>query len=839
MLNATIKSLVAHRLRLALTALAVVLGVAFVAGTLIMTDAINRAFDSVFTSAYAGTDAVVRGKEPFSGAGHGTVPAGLVPVVQNVDGVRAVRGFFQEPARILKSNGKGIGGNGPPVFGQPWTNDPELSPLKIVAGRPPTGPHDVVLDSHSVSEGGFRLGQSVRIELPGGVQSFDLVGVAAFGTGASLGGATIASFQDATAKRVLEWDGRYDEIDAAGVSGVPQETLRDRIAQVLPPTDEVVTGHQAAKDAKSVIDEGLGFVRTLLLVFAAIAVFVGFFIIVNTFSIIVTQRTRDLALLRALGATPGQVRRMVWLEGLIVGFVSSVIGLLAGIGLAAGLIGLFHAIGFELPNAGLRITAGTVLVSLLVGTVTTLIASYLPSRRAARVPPMAALRDAALPEGGPLWRRGVVGAVLAAAGAVSLLLGLAGSVHGAVYFVGAGALVVFVGVFVLSALVARPVGRVIGWPLARLGIASRLGQENAMRNPRRTGSTAAALMIGLGLVTCLTIFAASLKDTLGAALKGSVTAGLIVTSQNFEALSPDVAAHLRQLPQVRAVSEVRTGPWQTPSHGTTDLQAVDPATIEQVSDLGLSPGATQGLAAGGVLLYAKELHDQHYRVGDTLTMRFPQGGVRDLRIAGTYTRGQFLWGNYLVSLKTFEAGYPMQRDAPILVAGAPGVSPEQLKSVATSALAGFPSAKAQTPSEWQKDVEGALDTVLNLFYALLGLAIVVAVVGIVNTLALSILERTREIGLLRAVGLGRRPTRSMVRAEAVIVAVFGALLGVAVGIFFGWAIVHALDELTQFTIPWVRLGIFVGLAAIAGVLAALAPARRAARMDVLRAIATE
>ncbi|MDX6645965.1 MAG: putative transport system permease protein, partial [Miltoncostaeaceae bacterium] len=562
MLAATLKSLVAHRLRLALTSLAVVIGVAFVAGTLMVTDSITRAFDSVFTSAYAGTDAVVRGKEAFSGAGHATVGRNLVPVIAGVDGVRAVQGFFQEPARILKSNGKGIGGNGPPVFGQPWTDDPGLSSLKIVEGRPPRGPHDVVLDSSSVKEGKFRVGQSVRIELPGGVQSFDLVGIAAFGTGSSLGGATIAAFEDATAKRVLHWDGQYDEIDAAGRSGVTQGELRDRISRVLPGTAEVVTGDQAAKDAKSDIDQGLGFLRTALLVFAAIALFVGAFIIVNTFSIIVAQRTRELALLRALGATPGQVTRMVRLEALIVGFLSSVIGLFAGIGLALGLVGLFDAIGAQLPSAGLRITAGTVVISLLLGTAITLLASYGPSRRAARVSPMAALRDSALPEAASVWRRAVIGVAATALGVVALLLGLAGSVSQPAYFVGAGALLVFIGIGALSPLFARPVARVIGWPLSKLGIASRLGRENAMRNPRRTASTAAALMIGLGLVTFVTIFAASVKETLGAALKGSVTAGLVVSSENFEGLSPDVATRLRQLPQVAAVSEVRAGPWQ-------------------------------------------------------------------------------------------------------------------------------------------------------------------------------------------------------------------------------------------------------------------------------------
>jgi putative ABC transport system permease protein len=838
MLAATLKGLVAHRLRLALTALAVVIGVAFVAGTLMVTDSINRAFDSVFTSAYQGTDAVVRGKEAFSGAGNGPVPADLVPVVAGVDGVRAAQGFFQEPARILKPDGKGIGGGGPPVFGQPWSGDPDLSSLRVVAGRAPTGPRDVVLDTNSAGEGGFQLGQSVRIELPGGVQSFNLVGLVAFGTGGNLGGATIAAFEDATAKRVLKWDGQYDEIDAAADSGVSQTELAGRIARALPATAEVVTGDQAASDAKSDIDEGLGFLRTALLVFAAIALFVGAFIIVNTFSIIVAQRTRELALLRALGATPGQVTRMVRIEALIVGLVSSVIGLFAGIGLAKGLVALFDAIGAELPAAGLRITAGTVLISIVLGTSITLLASYGPSRRAARVSPMAALRDSALPEAASAWRRLALGAVATALGVVVLLVGLAGDVSQPAVFVGAGALLVFIGVGALSPLFARPAARILGWPLSKLGIASRLGRENAMRNPRRTASTAAALMIGLGLVTFVSIFASSVKSTLGAALKGSVTAGVVVSSENFEGLSPDVAARLRQVPQVAAASEVRFGPWQAGS-STKDLQAVDPATIERVSDLGLSPGAAQGLAAGGVLVYAREARKDGLEVGDTLAMRLPIGGVRRLRVAGTYTRGQFLWGNYLISLRLYERGYPIQRSDPVLLAAAPGVSETQLRTAASAALSGFPSARAQTPDEWQKEVEGFLDSLLNLIYALLGLAIIIAVLGIVNTLALSILERTREIGLLRAVGLGRRQTRSMVRSEAVIVAVFGALLGLVVGLFFGWAMTRAIEELTEFTIPWTTLAIFVALSALAGVLAALGPARRAARMDVLRAIATE
>jgi putative ABC transport system permease protein len=313
---------------------------------------------------------------------------------------------------------------------------------------------------------------------------------------------------------------------------------------------------------------------------------------------------------------------------------------------------------------------------------------------------------------------------------------------------------------------------------------------------------------------------------------------VVVSSENFEGLSPAVAVRLRQVPQVAAASEVRFGPWQDGS-STKQLQAVDPATIERVSDLGLSQGAVQGLAEGGVLMYARQARTDGLKVGDTLAMRLPIGGVRRLRVAGTYTRGQFLWGNYLIPLRLFEQGYPVQRSDPVLLAAAPGVSETQLRTAASAALSGFPSARAQTPDEWQQEVEGALNSLLNLIYALLGLAIIIAVLGIVNTLALSILERTREIGLLRAIGLGRRQTRSMVRSEAVIVAVFGALLGVVVGVFFGWAMTRAIEELTEFTIPWTTLAIFVALSALAGVLAALGPARRAARMDVLKAIATE
>jgi putative ABC transport system permease protein len=835
--RASLRGLVAHKLRLALTALAIVLGVAFVAGTLILTDTIDRSLSGVIDDAYAGVDVAVRGTQAFPGAQREPVPAGLLRTVERVPGVRAAHGNITGYAQFIGRDGKAIGGNGPPTLGLSWDPDPQLSSLTLREGRPPTGPDQVVIDAQTAKDHGFRVGQRVRIQFQGPSREFTISGIAGFGKTDSLAGASIAAFDNATAQRVLGSIGRYDTIDIAAAPGVSDTELTRRVAAVLPTGAEAISHSKLIHDQKNDIDKGLSIFRTALLVFAAISLFVGAFIILNTFSIIVAQRTRELALLRALGASPRQVTRLVRVEALAVGLLSSIIGLFAGIALAFGLVGLLSAFGAKLPDAGLRLTPQVVIVSLLVGTVVTLVASYGPSRRAARVPPVAALRDAALDESWSPWRRSVIGGLATVAGVAALLIGLFANVSQAAIWVGVGALLVFIGVAALSPLFARPLAGIIGWPLARLGLPSRLGRENAMRNPRRTSSTAAALMIGLGLVTFVTVFASSIKASLGASLADSVRADLVLSTDQVP-FSPALAAKLRTLPQVGTVTEVRSGEFRF-GDSNEQVQAINPAGAAATTDLGVSPGGLAALGRGGVLVSTTAAKDKHLAMGDTIPMRFAKTGVQRVPVVGTYSRGRFLWGDYLLSLKDYEANFTNQYDNPVRIAARPGVPVSRLQPAVKAAAAAFPSVKVQTPSEWKSDVEGNIDALLNLIYALLGLAIVIALLGIVNTLALSILERTREIGLLRAVGMGRRQVRAMIRSESVIVSVLGALLGVIVGIFFGWALTGSIDFLTELSIPVGTLILFLVLAAIAGVLAALGPARRASRMDVLQAIHSE
>jgi putative ABC transport system permease protein len=845
MWRATFKGLLAHKVRLALTALSVVLGVAFVAGTFVLTDTINRTFDNLFAETQAGVDVTVRARSGFGEEGgvndaRDTLPASLLEAVARVPGVEAAEGGVGGFAQLVRPDGKAITTSGAPTLGFSWVHDEGLSPLNVRQGRAPEGDGEVVIDAVTARNHDLGVGQEVTVLTRAPAQPFRIVGIVGFGEADNLAGATLAVFDLPTAQRLFGKEGRFDTIDVSAAPGVTTLALRADISAVLPDGVEAVTGSQVAEESADAIKSALGFFNTALLTFAGISLFVGAFIIFNTFSILVAQRTRELALLRALGASRRQVLVSVVAEALAVGAVASAVGLGVGVLVAIGLQGLLKAFGIDIPTTETQFLARTVVVSLVVGTAVTVVSAIAPARRAARVAPMAALRDeAGADHGGSLRRRTAVGAVVLGAGAAALLGGLFGDAG--ISLVGLGAALTFLGVAMLSPLVTRPLAAAIGSPLPRLaGLPGKLGRENAMRNPRRTAATAAALMIGLGLVGCVSVLAASIKQSSTEIFDRSLTADFAVSSEFFmPTISPQVAAQLAGRPELAAVTGIKGGDMRVDG-SRTQLAAADPAALRDVLNIEIVEGEYGSLARGALLVDEAEAESRDLSVGDTVDVQFARTGDRQFTVGAVYARNE-LAGRYLVSTEVFEANFTEPLDFVVLAKAASGVTPAQARQAIERVTAAFPNVEVRDQTQVKADQERQVNQLLSLITSLLGLAIVIALLGIVNTLALSVFERTRELGLLRAVGMARRQVRSMIRGESVIIAVLGAVLGLAVGTLFGWAIVEALDSegVTSLVVPGGQLALYVVAAAVAGVLAAVFPARRAARLDVLAAISYE
>jgi putative ABC transport system permease protein len=843
MWRATLKGLLAHRFRLALTALSVVLGVAFVAGTYVLTDTMNAAFDQLFTEATAGTDVIVRAEAPFVEEDRERIPEELLPVVRQVEGVRVTEGSVVGFAQLVDKEGEAISPTGPPTLGVSFGEIPDLTPLTIREGRPPERDAEVAIDAATARKHDFSVGDRVTVLFQGPSEEFTVVGIAGFGEADNLGGATLAAFDLQTAQRVLGAEGQFDTIEVAGQEGISTTVLRQRIASVLPEGVQAVTAQSVADEQANEIQDELGFFNIVLLVFAGIALFVGAFIIFNTFNILVTQRTRELALLRALGATGGQVTRSVMAEALITGVVASALGLALGIAVALGLQALLQGFGIDLPTTNLQVLPRTIVASFVVGTVVTVVAAVLPARRASRVPPIAAIRDVESVRPISLRRRALAGGAVAAFGVAMLMLGLFGGVGNAISYVGLGVGVIFLGVAILSPLAARPVSRAIGAPLPRVaGVPGKLGRENAMRNPRRTAATSAALMIGLALVGTSLIMGSSLKASTGRIIDETLRADLFLSAGNqFTGFSPEVAAELAGRPGIGVVSELRTGEWrQRGSTAIRFLTAVEPATVDRVLELDVLEGSVSALDRRGVMVHEDAAEAEGLAVGDVLAMEFARTGTVQMRVAGIFAENRLV-GDYVISISAYEDNFTEQLDSFVLVKAPPGASVEDARRAVQRVTEAFPNVDVQDQAEIREEQEDAIDQLLGLLSALLGLAILIALLGIVNTLALSVFERTREVGLLRAVGMSRRQVRSMVRWESVLIALLGGVLGLAVGAFFGWAMVTALGDegITELSIPARQLVVFLALAGLAGVVAAILPARRAARLNVLAAIATE
>jgi putative ABC transport system permease protein len=839
MRQVTLRGLFAHKLRLALTALAIVLGVTFISGTFVLTDTLNHTFSTLFSSVYQKIDFRVRGVAQFGNGANATrnlLPESLLARVQGVPGVAAADGNVEGYAQFIARNGKPVSSS-VGTIGIGWDNNQQISTLHLIAGNPPTTSDDVVMDAETAQTYHFSVGQQVRILGSGlkSTQAFTITGIAQFGDADSLAGATLAAFTLPTAQRVVGETGQFDYIDVVAKPGASKPAVQHAIAQVLPSDAEVVTGQTLINEEQTTASQALSSLSTILLVFALIALFVGSFTIFNTFSIIVGQRTRELALLRVVGASRGQLLRSVLTEATIVGFVSSAVGVGLGVVAAIGLKALLGAFGSSLPSGSLTFEPRTAIVGLAVGTVVTIASAIGPARNALRIPPVAALTDRPADGAGSVAtrRRLVSGTALTVFGVALLAIGLSKPVAA---LVGAGAACIFLGAAMLAPVIVRPLAGVLGRPLAKwLGTPGQLGRQNSMRSPRRTAQTAAALTVGLALVSAITVFGASVSESATSSVDQAINADLII-SGNGGQLSDALPGAMAAVPGVTATNTIYRDQFEFEST-LTSLTGVTTQSLADTVNLRMASGSAAALGQGELLIDTTTATKDHLSVGDTVPVRFAYTGPTTIKIGGIY-QANALIESYLVSAPYFLAHFQAPHPGAVLLStnGNPGV-----ETAVSNALAPYQDAQVQTRAQFQQSQVSSINQAVDLVYVLLALAVLIALIGVVNTLILSVLERTREIGLLRAVGMRRQQVRSMIRSEAMILATFGAIIGIVIGTLMGLALVSSLrtQGITETSVPWIRLVEFLILAAVLGLIAASWPARRAARLDVLAAIATE
>jgi len=848
-LRLALRGLLARKLRTALTGFAVVLGVAFVAGTFIFTDTIDASFKDLFERTQKGVDVSVQARlaveEEF--AAPPTMPAGALERVQGVEGVEEAAGSVSSDGTLLDRQGEPILSNGPPTI--VVTTGPErFDPLTYVEGDKPDSDGEVAIDKATADEHGFGVGDAVTFSSRAPAKRYTVSAILTLGDSENLAGSRLVLMTLPEGQHATGHDG-YDEISVAAEDGTTPEALKAAIAAELGGDFAVRTGEeQAAKQAQDLSD-ALGFIRTALLVFAALALLVGSFLIFNTFSVTVAQRSREFALLRVLGASRRQILRSVLFETIVIGLLASILGIGFGLLLAPALAALLSGFGIDLGATGTVLEPRTIVAGLAVGMIATIVSGFVPARRATRVEPVAAMRESVLPAGRLRRSRLVAAALVEAAGVAALLYGLfgdPGTANATATVLGLGSLLMIFGFALLAPALVRPLSSLIGRPLERLqGITGRLARENATRQPQRTAVTASALMIGVAMVVLVAIFAAGLSATIDKGIDEQVKAAGIVTHEDgFSPLPDGVADELAKADGVTAVSRIRfeTGKLAG-SASTTAVTGIDPANVRDVLTLEWVEGSDEtlsGLGEGDVVINPDFAKEHSLAVGDPVSFVNARGREVDYRVAGIYDPGVGILGGVLVSNASLERAWEATDIAFALVAAAPGADPDAIRRAGEQALAGFPTAKERTIEGFKEEQNKQVNTLVNLVYALLALSVLVALLGIVNTLALSVHERTRELGMLRAVGMSRRQVRRMVRAESVITAVIGATLGVVLGIVFAAILSRPLaDDGFVFELPVGPLIAVAILAALAGVLAAIPPARRAARVDVLRAVTTE
>lgn len=850
MLNVTLKNLAAHKRRLLGTCLAVFLGIAFLSGTLVLGDTLRANFDTLFADANAGTDAIVRNASTIQADGgrgpdvdgRALIPASLADRLRALPGVAAAEPSIQGYGQLIGTDGKAIGGNGPPRQAGNWITDAQLNPYKLAEGRAPQTADEVVVNRGAAKAGKLHLGDRTIVQTPEPV-TVTIVGIATFGTGDGFGASTFTAFSLAGAEaHVTKKPGVASSVVVRADPGVSQASLAERLRPVAGDGNEVLTGARfTAESTDQIGRQFLNFFTTFLTIFAGVALLVASFSIYNTFSILVAQRSRESALLRALGAARAQIVTSVVVEAMLIGLVASAAGLLGGVGIAGLLKGLFDAAGFSLPAGGLAFHASTAVTSMLVGTVVTVAAGVFPAVKASRVAPLAALREHAAEAAGASRARAVAGGVLAAIGVAVVLSAVLGRGDSVLARAGLGAVLTMVGVVVFGPVVARPAAGAVGWPLMRLrGVTGALARQNATRNPRRTSGTAAALMIGVGVVTLFTVFAASIRSSIDHTVSRSFAGDLVVRTGSFGGggLSPALASQLQALPEVRTAVGLGLGVAQVDGTGRR-ITVADAASLGSVLDVQVRQGSLARLGATQVAVASAAAKDHGWAIGTVLPFRFVDGATAPFTVGAIYDVGDVA-GDYILSRAGWAPHSAQDLDTQVLVGLEPGVSLAAGKAAVSRITSAAGGADVLDRKEYVASVAQGVDMMLGIVYVLLFLAIVIALMGIANTLSLAIHERTRELGLLRAVGQTRRQLRAMVRWESVIIALFGTAGGLGLGVFLGWALVQAAAArgFATFAAPAGQLGVVLVAGAVAGVLAGLGPARRAAKLDVLRAIAT-
>jgi len=854
MIRFALKSLAARKLRTSLTALAIVLGVAMMSGAYVLTDTIDKGFDAIFVDSYAGTDAVVTGKDAginFEGesAQIPPIPEDTLERVRVVDGVEVATGSVQDDqAKVLRSNGESIDTGGAPSFAFGLETAPEyarFNPLSLVEGRWPNGAVEVAVDEGVADDEALELGDRIGVASVGQAQQFEIVGIARYGDLSSLGGATFTVFDLHTAQGLLGKQGQLDSVQIAAAAGTTPDEVRERVQSDLGSDFTVRTGIEQADEASSEIATFTAIIRYFLLSFAGIALFVGAFVIFNTLSITVAQRMREFATLRTLGATRRQILRSVILEALVIGLGASIVGLFAGLGLAVGLNRLFRALNLDLPQTQTVFAMRTVVVSLLVGTIVTLIAGLFPAIRATRVPPIAAVREGAtMPRGRfarftPYLSAAIVALAILALGYGTLSDDTA--IGDRFALLGVGVLALFLGTAMLSSRLVRPLVRVVGLPARHIGgAAGKLAEGNAQRNPGRTASTAAALMIGIALVTFVSVLADGLRVSNSDAIERQIQSDLIVTSQDGYSEFPAAAGSAAEAVEgVESVSNVRQDVAEIDGGGAA-LTGLD-ERINQLYDFRWEEGSNDSLAQlgdDGAVLPNNVAEEDDLAVGDSIEVLTPDNKRKDFVVRGIYEGSPFypLLGSASISREAFDKLYDRPRNRFTLI----NVANPAAKASVEKALEGFPDTRTQTRAEWIDKEDQEIQQLLLLLYVLLALSVIISLFGMVNTLALSVFERTRELGMLRAVGMTRKQTRRMVRHESVITALIGAALGLPLGIFLAALVTRALGQFDlRFALPVGQLIVLTLVAVVAGLLAAITPARRAAKLDPLRALQYE
>ncbi|MBT2390628.1 FtsX-like permease family protein [Streptomyces sp. ISL-1] len=850
----SMRNFLAHKGRMALSAVAVLLSVAFVSGTLVFTDTMNTTFDKLFAATASDVSVSPKGSGDDDNPGTGkpeSLPASLVEKVAKADGVKSAQGAVSSMSvTVVNSKNKDMGSSsGAPTIAGNWTEN-ALKSMEITSGHAPRGPTEVMVDADTAEKHGLRLGDELRTIAVTGDLTAKISGIASFKV--TNPGAAIVYFDTATAQReLLGKEGLFTHISVTGTDGVSDEQLKRNVAATLDGPFKLQTAKEAADAGREEVGSFLGVMKYAMLGFAGIALLVGIFLIVNTFSMLVAQRTREIGLMRAIGSSRKQINRSVLVEALLLGIVGSIAGVAAGVGLAVGLMKLMGSMGMQLSTQDLTVKWTTPVVGLVLGIVVTVVAAYVPARRAGKVSPMAALRDAGTPADGRAgWIRAGIGLLLTAAGAAALLVSTqADKASEGSMFLGLGVVLSLIGFVVIGPLLAGVVVRVISVVVLRMfGPVGRLAERNALRNPRRTGATGAALMIGLALVACLSVVGSSMVASATDELDRSVGADFIVQSGKGQLIMPQVEKALKSAPHIEHVTSYKGVEAKLTAPGgkaeDEEIVAADPTYAQ---DLRRETVAGELSAAYGknAMSVGEAYAKRHgVKVGDTIKVAFKHGRTAGLKLAAiTSDDGNVDKGAMYTNITTAAQYVPADKmpQNMIMFAKAEDGKEKEAYAALKASVAEYPQYKVQNQTDFKQDLKDQIGQLLNIVYGLLALAIIVAVLGVVNTLALSVVERTREIGLMRAIGLSRRQLRRMIRLESVVIALFGALLGLGLGM--GWGMTAqkllALEGLGVLEIPWPTiLTVFVG-SAFVGLFAALVPAFRAGRMNVLNAIATE